>query len=98
MAKVVRTEVRQRGLVGKIVKWTFVGFNLLMAFIMVKSCSTASHIVASAHSDAEQAGSAIGATVAGGMILTVWVAGVIILGALTLFTRGKKIIVEERAE
>lgn len=98
MGKVVRTEIRQRGLIGKIFKWSFIGFNLLMALVMVRSCSSAGEMVSSAHSDAEQAGTAIGATVAGGMILTLWVAGVIILGAMTMFTRGKKVIVEEEVE
>lgn len=98
MAKIVRTEVRQRGIVGKIFKWSFIGFNLLMVFVMLKACSATSDVMTNAHSDAEQAGTAIGATMASGMLLTVWVAGVVILGAMTMFTRGKKVIVEETAE
>ena len=61
MAKIVRTEVRQRGIIGKIFKWSFIGFNLLMVFVMLKACSATSDVMSNAHSDAEQAGSAIGA-------------------------------------
>lgn len=98
MAKIVRTEVRQRGIVGKFFKWLFIGFNLLMGFILMKACSATSDVMSNAHSEAEQAGTAIGATIASGMLLSVWVAGVVILGAMTMFTCGKKVIVEETAE
>ena len=98
MGRSVRTEIRQRGIFGKVVKWTFILFNVLMPVWMLSTCSSAGTMMTDAHSDAEKAGTAIGATVASGMLLFVWMAGVIILGALVLLTRGKKLIVEETAE
>lgn len=95
MARVVRTEVRERGPFGKIVKWTFILFNVLMLVWMLSTCASAGEVMNQAQSDAEQAGTAIGATVASGMLLFLWTAGDVILGMMVLFTRGKKLIVEE---
>ena len=98
MARIVRTETRQRGPIGQVFKWLFIIFNVLMLVWMVSYCSSASDMMNSATSDAERAGGAIGATIASGLLLTIWVAGVIILGAFTMFTRGKKVIVEEERD
>ena len=98
MARIVRTEVRKRGILGLICKWLFIVFNVLMLGWSVSYCSTVSGMMSNATSDAERAGGAIGITLASGMILTIWVAGVIILGAFTLFTRGTKAVVEETVE
>jgi NADH:ubiquinone oxidoreductase subunit 6 (subunit J) len=98
MSRVVRTEVRERGAFGKLVKWTFILFNVLMLAWMLTTCASAGEMMNQAQSDAEQAGTAIGATVASGMLLFMWMAGVVILGALVLLTRGKKLIVEEVVE
>ena len=50
----------QRSFFGKLIKWTFIGFNLLMLFWLVTGMMSASEVVSSASSDAEQAGAAIG--------------------------------------
>jgi amino acid transporter len=78
----------ERGFFGKIIKWGFIGFNLLMVFWFVTGIGAATEGI-EAMSEAEQAGTAIGAGIGAAMILGIWVFGDIILGLFVLFTRPK---------
>ncbi len=98
MAKVIRKEVRQRSGFGKIVKWLFIGFNILMLVWLIAGFVATGDVMDQAASDAEQAGAAIGATIGMGLILAVWAIGDIILGIFVLLTRGTKTIIDETAE
>ena len=90
---VVRREVSDRTIFGKIVKWAFILFNIFMVFALFKGCAAASDAVNSTpHGSAEEAGAAIGTAIGTGMILMLWVMGDIIIGMFVLFTRRKKII------
>jgi hypothetical protein len=92
----VRREISDRTLFGKIVKWAFIIFNILMIFALFKGCAAAGDVVSNAQDGAEQAGAAIGTAIGTGMILMLWVMGDIIIGTVVLLTRRKKIIeVEE---
>lgn len=93
---VVRQEVSDRSLFGKIVKWTFVGFNILMALWLFAGMGAASEGMDQAVNDAERAGTAIGATIGMGLVIGLWAMGDIILGILVLLTRRKKIIEVEQ--
>ena len=79
----------KRGIMGKIFKFIFILFNIFMAIWVITSCAGVSEMASNAQSDAEVAGTAIGATFAMGLISTIWVIGDIILGILVLFTRPK---------
>jgi hypothetical protein len=93
---VVRREVSDRTVFGKLVKWLFVGFNILMIIWLIAGFGGASTSIQNTVDDAERAGAAIGATIGIGMIIVLWALGDIILGMFVLFTRRKKIIeVEE---
>jgi hypothetical protein len=93
---IVRREVSDRTVMGKIVKWLFILFNLFMIFALFKGCAGASDIINNAQSEAERAGASIGTAIGVGMIGVVWVIGDIIIGTVVLLTRRKKIIeVEE---
>jgi hypothetical protein len=93
---VVRREVSDRTVVGKIFKYLFIAFNILMAVILVTGTMGAAEGMQETASDAEAAGAAIGTALGVGSILFLWVVGDIILGSFVLFTRRKKIIeVEE---
>ncbi|WP_394689017.1 hypothetical protein [Hoeflea sp.] len=94
MAKVIRREVRKRGFFGWVFLLLFLGFNALMALLFFGGMSGVADMPA-ANSEAEMAGRAIGATMAGGMILVVWALGAVITGLLAILTRGSKTIVEE---
>ena len=93
--RIIRTEKNVRGPFGKIVKWTFILFNVAMLCWLVSYCATIGESMNSAGSDAEQAGTAIGGTLGVGLLIFVWGFGDIILGLFVLLTRGKKVIVEE---
>lgn len=95
MTRIVRTETRKRGFFGKLIKWSFIGFNVLMAVWLFAGLGGAGDVYNNASGDAERAGAAIGTAIGGGFVLFIWVAGAVILGLLTLLSRGKKVIVEE---
>ncbi|HEV2550803.1 MAG TPA: hypothetical protein VGU20_26055 [Stellaceae bacterium] len=96
MSKIVRTETRKRGFFGKVFKVLFILFNLLMLAWLIAYWVQVGDIVNRAgDSSAAHTGAAIGATIGTGFIISFWAAGDVILGMLTLLSRGKKIIVEE---
>ena len=76
----------KRGFFGKLVKWGFIGFNILMAIWLIGSMNSATEGM-QALSGAEQAGAAIGTGIGAMLILGIWVVGDIILGLFVLFTR-----------
>lgn len=78
----------KRGFFGKLVKWGFIGFNVLMVIWLVGGMGAATEGM-DAMSEAEKAGTAIGAGIGIAMIFGVWVVGDIILGLFVLFTRPK---------
>lgn len=78
----------KRGFFGKIIKWGFVAFNILMAIWIFGGVNAASDGM-NAMNDAERAGAAVGAGLGTALLLGVWVVGDIILGLLVLFTRPK---------
>ena len=84
-----KLRIPQRGMFGKIIKYTFVGFNLLMLWWMIAGVGGAAESIDQAGSEAEQAGAAIGTGIGAMMVMTLWVFGDIILGLLVLFTRPK---------
>lgn len=79
----------QRTVVGKICKWSFIGWNLLMLYWFIAGMGAASSHIDSASSEAAQAGAAIGTGLGAMMILFVWGFGTLILGMLTYFTKAK---------
>ena len=92
---IVRTEKRERSAIGKVIKWIFIAFNLLMALWLVGGLHSASKI--QTFSAAEQIGAGIGVTIGVAVLLVLWAIGDLILGILVLVTRGSKVIIEESA-
>ncbi len=78
----------KRGLFGKLIKWSFVAFNVLMAVWIFAGVQGASESMAGM-SGAEQTGATIGTGIGVALLLGIWVIGDIILGLLVLFTRPK---------
>lgn len=78
----------KRSFMGKLFKWSFIGFNILMAFWFFAGMSNATRGIENLNG-AEQAGAAIGTGLGAFIILTVWVIGSIILGLFVMFTRPK---------
>lgn len=91
----VQREVSDRTAFGKLVKWTFIGFNVLMFIWMASSCVAVSDVASNAVNDAERAGAAIGVGLGMTFLLLIWGLGDIILGLFVFFTRRKKLITVE---
>lgn len=79
----------KRSFFGKLCKWGFILFNLLMAVWMFAYFGTIGEGMNGAASQAEQTGTAIGGTLGVGMLLLFWALGDVILGMFVLFTRPK---------
>jgi hypothetical protein len=78
----------KRGIFGKLIKYSFIGFNILMAYWLFAGMGAATEGM-EAMSEAEKAGTAIGAGLGMTMIFGMWVLGDIVLGLFVLFTRPK---------
>lgn len=95
MAKrTVRVEREKRGFFGTVFKWLFIAFNVLMALWLFRYWSEIGGMMEDG-SEAYRTGAAIGATMGTGMLLFFWAAGAVILGLLTLVTRGRTVMIEE---
>ena len=79
----------KRGFFGKLFKWGFIGFNILMVIWLFSYWGSVGELANTAGSDAEKAGAAIGGTIGTGMLFGLWVLGDIILGLFVMFTRPK---------
>ncbi len=77
----------QRSLFGKIIKWTFIGYNILMLLWFLSGINVATEGITNSVSDAEKAGATIGSGIGIMFIIFVWTAGTILLGIFTLLTR-----------
>ncbi|RWI90520.1 MAG: hypothetical protein EOR22_23545 [Mesorhizobium sp.] len=94
MPHIERIEKRKRGFFGMVFWWMFLAFNILMGLWMfagIKGVSEQYHATTDA---ASHVGTAIGGTVAVGVLLWIWVFGDIILGLLVVLSRGKKVTIE----
>ena len=79
----------KRSFFGKLIKWSFIGFNILMVIWLFSYWSDISELTDSVGSDAEKAGAAIGGTIGTGLLFGIWVFGDFILGLFVLITRPK---------
>ncbi|GGI72814.1 hypothetical protein GCM10007978_08280 [Shewanella hanedai] len=79
----------ERGFFGKLFKWVFILFNVLMTYLLFSYFGSVGEVVSTSDSEAAQTGAAIGATIGTSMIMGFWVFGDIILGLLVLFTKPK---------
>lgn len=84
-----KIEKPNRSLFGKIVKYTFIGFNILMLVWFIGGMASASKGIENATTEAEQAGAAIGTGLGAMFIIFIWIAGAVILGIIAFLTRAK---------
>ena len=82
----VRLKKPKRGFFGKIFKWSFIAFNLLMAWWLIAGMTSATRGLGGM-SSAHQAGAALGTGIGAMLVLGIWAVGDIILGLLVLLTR-----------
>ena len=79
----------KRSIMGKLFKWVFILFNVFMLIWLFSAMAGMGDAANLAVTDAEKAGTAIGATIGLGLLLGIWVFGDIILGLLVLLTKPK---------
>lgn len=79
----------KRGFLGKLFKWVFILFNLLMVFWLFSYLADVGELVDTRANDAERSGAAVGAAIGTSMLMGIWGFGAIILGLLVIFTRPK---------
>ena len=77
--------LRVRGFWGKLFKWTFIGWNVLMLVWFVGGMAAAASTPV--HNQAEEAGRAIGTAIGAGIIVYIWSAGAFWWGVLVLLSR-----------
>lgn len=91
----VQKEVSDRSAFGKLVKWVFIIFNVVMLVWVIAGFGVAGDAMDQTVNEAERAGAAIGSTIGIGLIIMLWALGDIILGIIVLLTRRKKLITLE---
>ncbi len=74
---------------GKLVKYSFIGFNLLMLFWMIAGMGAASESYQQGMNEAQRAGAAVGTGIGAMLILAIWFFGDVILGIFVMLTRPK---------
>jgi hypothetical protein len=95
MTTMVQKETYRRGPFGQFAKWTFIGFNLLMAFWLVRAILAVSGY--QPYSELEQVGFAIGVTIGFTLLFAIWGIVGLILAILVLATRGDRVVTEQPA-
>ncbi|MEQ8258078.1 MAG: hypothetical protein RH980_18695 [Roseovarius confluentis] len=80
----------KRGFFGKLIKWSFIGFNIAMLAWLVAYWIEVGDMSAGLASEAERTGAAIGGTIGTGVLISFWGFGAVILGLFVLFTRPRK--------
>jgi hypothetical protein len=78
----------KRSFMGKVFKWSFVAFNVLMLLWVVSGFNASTEKMAGL-SGSEHAGAAIGTGIGIVLLMLLWAIGDVILGMLVLFTRPK---------
>ena len=90
MAEAVLLEVRERrSPFGRVVKWGFWGFQLLMLLGSLGTCAAITPYLAGPDPEVAMGAGLFGAMAIGALWL-VWPVGTLLLGGLVLATRGRK--------
>jgi len=90
MAEPVMLEVRERrSRFGRIVKWAFIAFQLVMILLMLGTCAAVGPFLSGPDPEVAM-GAGLFAAVALGTLWTIWPLGTVLLGILVLLTRGRK--------
>ena len=80
----------KRSIFGKIIKWAFIIFNVIMLMWVIGGGGAVSdQMDASTGDAAAEVGTAIGGALGMGMLFILWLIGDVILGMFVLFTRPK---------
>jgi len=89
----VSTVRQKRGIFGKLWILLFWLWNAFCAYALIAGVANVSQRYSGLTTDAERAGAVVGTGLGVGFMLSIWVIGVVILGAMAMLTRGKQVIV-----
>lgn len=78
----------QRTFFGKLIKWGFIGFNIIMTLWTIGGMNVATKGMDAMHG-AEKTGAAIGTGIGMAILIAIWVFGDIVLGLFVFLTRPK---------
>ena len=81
---------------GRIVKWLFIGFNLLMLTLALANCGLVLPYVAAEDPEVAMGAGMFGAMLALGL-WGLWPVGAVVLGIAVLLTRGRLLVIEQPA-
>lgn len=81
---------KRRSFINTCILWTFIGFNLFMLLWMIVEVGGATKQIAEAASTAEKVGISIGTRLGTSIMISIWVAGDVILGFFAFFNKSKK--------
>lgn len=82
----------QRGFFGKIIRFLFIAFNVVMVVWIILGIANVSDMEATTELEANA--QTVGGTIGVFFLIVLWALGAIILGALSYFTRGVAITEE----
>lgn len=80
----------QRTTLGKVIKWLFIGFNVFMLIWLVGGLGSTASDISEIQDDDSRAAASIGAGIGTMALIFLWLAGAVILGMLTYFTRARR--------
>ena len=86
-----------RSLVGNVFKWWFIIFNILMVAWIWSAINVTDEAIDDSEDEYEEAGAAIGGTLATGFICGVWLVGAVIFGMLAMVTKPSGTIITTTA-
>jgi hypothetical protein len=75
-------------LAGRIFRWLFIGFNLVMAAWLVSFVLSANHLKAAAVTAADKAAEGDAAAGGAGLLLGIWLFGAVLLGLFASLLKG----------
>ena len=86
----VLVEARERrSAFGRAVKWTFLGFQAVMALLLLGTCTLVTPFLSNPDLEVA-AGAGLFGVIATGVLWLAWPVGTALLGLLVLLTRGRK--------
>lgn len=80
----------KRSFFGKIIKWSFIIFNVIMFLALFSYCGEVAQISEQLKDDAAKAGAGLGAAIGSTVLLVFWAIVDFILGFMVLLTRPKR--------
>ena len=90
MSEPVLLEVRERrGPFGRAVKWTFLGFQVVMCLLLLGTCAVVTPFLSNPDLEVA-AGAGLFGVMATSLLWLAWPVGTVLFGLLVLLTRGRK--------